>query len=116
MDRAVGEEGVRPGRVERVDLVVARAVDHACSPPDAIIDPLGAGEARVGEVVGPGTTAAADWLDDAIDGQAIDLREVNPPLAVVSDRLGTALRDDQSVGRAVGDRRDADLAADRRGR
>ena len=102
-----------PAGVERVDLVVAGAVDHAGAAADAVLPALGAGQAGVGEVVGPGPAAAADRLDDAVDRQAVDLRLVDLPESVVADRLGAALRDHHGVRGAVGDRRQPDLAGDR---
>ena len=74
VDGPINEQAIRPTGVERVDLVVARAVDHARAAADAVLPSLGAGQAGVGEVVGPGAAAAADGLDDPVDRQAVDLR------------------------------------------
>ena len=73
--------------MKRIDLVVACAVDHARAATDAVLPALGSGQAGVGEIVGPGAAAAANRLDDPVDGQAVDLRTIKLPEAVVSYRL-----------------------------
>src|SRR5271157_5111017 len=65
--RAVGEEYVRSAGMERIDLVVAGAVDQADPvTPDAIR--RGAAEVGVREGVGPGAAAAIGRIEHAIDG------------------------------------------------
>src|SRR5262249_17087361 len=90
VDGAIHEQGVGPTGVERVDLVVAGAVHHAGTAANAILTALRAGQAGVGEVVGPGPAGPTDGPDDAADRQAVDLRSVNLPESVVADRLRAA--------------------------
>src|SRR5258708_7405019 len=81
--RAVSKQGVRAAGVERVDLVVAGAVNHAGAAPVAARLALRAGQPGVGERVGPGSAACGDWLDDSIDEKAIGLEEVDLPRPVI---------------------------------